>query len=154
MAERFRDSGRTIYNFGDVFLVRCPQCAGCAEVRATPAAAVLTARQARLVCSHCGCNKTVASRTMTVAAAVDWYFQLPLWLQTSCCSELLWAYNPAHLDYLESYVQADLREEAPERSALGLRNSTLVSRLPNWIKSAKNRGEILRGITKLRATLD
>lgn len=154
MAERFRDSGRTIYNFGDVFLVRCPQCAACAEVRATPPESVQTVRQARLVCPHCGCNKTMASRAILVGAAVDWYFQLPLWLQTACCSELLWAYNPAHLDYLASYVQADLREESAERSARGLRNSTLVSRLPNWLKSAKNRSEILRGIAKLRATLD
>ncbi len=154
MAQRFRDSGRTIYSFGSVFLVRCPQCAGCAEVRATPTESVQTAGQARFVCTHCGSNKTMASRTMTVGAGVDWYFQLPLWLQMSCCGELLWAYNPAHLDYLASYVQADLREEAPERSAAGLRNSTLASRLPDWIKSAKNRGEILRGIAKLRATLD
>jgi len=154
MVQRFRDSGQTAYNFGTMFLVHCPQCARCAEVQPMTVEPVRFAREARIACSYCGYNKTIASRTIAVGAAVDWYFQLPLWLQTPCCGEILWAYNPAHLDYLANYVQADLREDAPNGTPHGLRNSTLTSRLPRWLKSAKNRDDILRGIAKLRTTLD
>ncbi|MGI5171658.1 hypothetical protein ACQEU3_45665 [Spirillospora sp. CA-253888] len=34
----------------------------------------------------------------------------PLWLQRSCCGHVLWAYNVRHLDLLESYAAAKLRE--------------------------------------------
>ena len=32
-------------------------------------------------------------------------------------------------------------------------NKSLASRLPQWIKSSKNRVEVLKGITRLRMTL-
>jgi hypothetical protein len=74
--------------------------------------------------------------------ATDFYFHLPLWLQTTCCNENLWALNPRHLDYLESYVSAELRE--------GHGHGTMASKLPRWVMSAKNREEVLRCISKLR----
>ena len=41
----------------------------------------------------------------------DARFGVPLWLRAECCGgKLLWANNEAHLDYLESYVGATLRE--------------------------------------------
>jgi hypothetical protein len=67
-----------------------------------------------------------------------------LWLQISCCHETLWAYNFKHLEIIEQYVSAKLRE----RTRKG-RNSFL-SKLPDWLKSAKNRDEILKAIGKLR----
>jgi hypothetical protein len=66
-------------------------------------------------------------------------------LQIPCCSEILWAYNAKHLDFLEGFVTAELREAYP--------NQTLASRLPEWMKLAKNREEILKCIRKLRKTL-
>ena len=50
---------------------------------------------------------------------LDHFFGLPLWLQTSCCGQVLWAYNEAHLNFLESYVQSRLRERLPD-DTLGL----------------------------------
>jgi hypothetical protein len=49
---------------------------------------------------------------------------------------------------LENYVAAKLRE----RTSKG-RNSFL-SKLPKWIKSAKNRDAVLRGIEKLKGKLN
>src|SRR5215212_7033778 len=69
---------------------------------------------------------------------LDWYFGLPLWLQTPCAGQVLWAWNEWHLDWMERYVAADLRERTPNI------NMSLASRLPRWIKSAKNRDEVLK----------
>jgi hypothetical protein len=64
-----------------------------------------------------------------------------------CCGELLWARNPSHLDFLENYVVARLRERAPNQ------NGSTVSRLPKWMKSAKHREELAVAIARLRLTL-
>lgn len=74
-------------------------------------------------------------------------FGVPLWLQTTCCGgRLLWANNAAHLDYLEAYISARLRERPPPPS-------NLAWRLPSWMKEARNRDEILRHIGRLRERL-
>ena len=54
------------------------------------------------------------------------------------------AEHPALLDY---YLQAGLRERTPNV------NRSVVSRLPHWIKRAKNRQEVLRGIELLKQRL-
>ena len=77
----------------------------------------------------------------------DQYFGLPLWLQTGCCGHVLWAVNEGHLLFLERYVGAKLRERVPNR------NGSLPSRLPTWIKLARNRDELLRCLARLRASL-
>ncbi|ONF71350.1 hypothetical protein [Amycolatopsis keratiniphila] len=79
--------------------------------------------------------------------AVPRYRGLELWLQAPCKGEILWAYREAHLDYLERYVASGLREQAPNR------NSSLASRLPAWIKSAKNRDDVVRALSRMRASL-
>lgn len=79
---------------------------------------------------------------------MDWYFRLPLWLQIECCGETLWAYNEKHLEFIERYVAAKLRVRTPNT------NKSLASRLPQWIKSAKNRNEVLRACEKLKAKLN
>ena len=85
-----------------------------------------------------------------MGSPVDPYFQRPVWLQATCCGNVLWAYNARHLDLLEAYVQAKLRE----RGTLAPRAPVSpVERLPTWLKTAKNRTEIMRTIKRLRATL-
>lgn len=95
---------------------------------------------------------------MVVGGSFDWYFRLPLWLQTPCCGKILWAYNREHLDFLESYIKAGLRERFPlkvyETGLVMWRNKSLASRLPTWMKRAKNRDEVLRGIEKLRKKIE
>jgi hypothetical protein len=85
---------------------------------------------------------------IAIGDAVDWYFHLPLWLQIPCCGETLWAYNPAHLAYIEDYVQATLRERQKDQH--GWSNRSLRSRLPKWMQGAKNRTVVLECVEKLK----
>lgn len=73
----------------------------------------------------------------------DPYFQLPLWLTENVKGNLLWAYNYEHLGYLKDYISADLREKN------GRVGWTMVEKLPEWMKSAKNRTSVLKAIEKL-----
>ena len=75
--------------------------------------------------------------------ATDLHFNLPLWLQDTVKSDLFWAYNYEHLDYLKRYITAKVRERASPTYM------TLIARLPNFIKSAKNREALLKLIEKL-----
>lgn len=163
--ERFSDKGEWIDNFSDEFLIVCPKCARMAKGLPVDNSEMLKRR--KLICSNCGyCKPTNISegsgRTASIAfsnqrniksylvigGAFDWYFQESLWLQTECCGETFWAYNKAHLKFIENYVAATLRPRTPNI------NSSLASRLPQWIKSAKNRDEILKAIGKLKEKLN
>lgn len=149
--ERFTDHGVTIYDFGDSFLVRCPRCGKRALVAPPPAEAAQwepLSMVMRLSCLHCGLARTFEGDEMHIGGC-DWYFHLPLWLQTPCCGHVLWAYNARHLAFLESFVRATLRERIPDAG-----NRSLASRLPDWIKSGVHRADVLEGIGRLRALLE
>ena len=148
--DRFRDRGETIYKFTDEFLVECPKCALMAKVvliNNYPTEKLRLSAPRKLVCSNCGHIETCEGKNAIIGNSKDWYFQRPLWLQISTCGKTLWAYNLQHLDLLESYVSAKLRERKPNV------NRSVASRLPNWIKLAKNRDEILKAIGKLKEKL-
>jgi len=146
-AERHIDDGSTVWSFTDHFLVECPRCGKCAKTSPVHNDAETTAR---MVCTFCGHTKTrgklYAARKLQGG---DWYFDIPLWLQTACCGEILWAHNLQHLAYLESYVSATHRDRKPDYGD-GPRNETMASRLPGWMTNAKNRTEVLRCIQRLR----
>ena len=145
---RFRDEGQSLSDFAGEFLVHCPQCDRRAQViRSTEVGAPGRGRP-RLVCGHCGYSKTFAGTSWTVGLPVDWYFRRPLWLRVACDGRELWAYNRAHVEFLDRYVRAELREEGTHTRPI--RNATLASRLPAWIKSGRHRDEILKGLAKLR----
>ena len=158
--ERFLDTGTRIYEFYDEFLVVCPKCDSMAKVvideaefEKLPKGKAQQARNKfftprKFVCSFCLHRDFWKGHQMTIGANVDWYFRLPLWLQISCSGEVLWAYNRNHLEMLENYVAAKLRE----RTQKG--RSSFLSKLPQWIKSAKNRDEVLKGIAKLMEKLN
>lgn len=148
---RFSENGELIYDFGDEFLVICPKCAGMAKVipisiGSEKLNAKLFAHR-NLICLSCVHRDHWQGGEIGIGASVDWYFRLPLWLQISCCGNTLWAYNQKHLDFLEDYVGAKLRERTPNI------NRSLASRLPQWIKSAKNRDEVLKCLKRLRTKL-
>ncbi|MGP3683292.1 hypothetical protein ACTVZO_01030 [Streptomyces sp. IBSNAI002] len=164
--ERFRDrrEHKYGYDFLDEVLVRCPRCDGCAAV--TPYPGIPTGETAagpwildldrRLLCTECGYfrdqegRKAGSGGTDGTDGPVDPYCQRPLWLQASCCGHVLWAYNGRHLHLLETYVAAKLRERG--EPAPGAPTS-LVERLPTWMKTARNRTEVLRTIRRLSSTL-
>ncbi|MBP2584737.1 hypothetical protein J3A78_005215 [Streptomyces sp. PvR006] len=156
---RFRDARHTKYHFIDHVLVRCPKCAGIAHVApvaptADGSAPSVFARR-RLVCRACGLSRDAAGEGFRLfrgrGEATDPYFGLPLWLQAETRHGWLWAYNPEHLELLRQFVQAPLRERAPWDAPV--KKMTVVARLPTWIKSAKNRGEVLRAVDRIRSTL-
>ena len=82
---------------------------------------------------------------MQLDPAVTWCFGLPLWLQTACAGETLFAFNPRHLAFLHSYVSAELRERGPS-------TASAASRLPGWLKRADRTG-VLRAIGRLEQRL-
>lgn len=157
--ERFLDTGIMLYDFYDEFLVVCPKCASMArviidEVEEKKVTKVQTQKYQnkffaprKLVCSKCLHRDAWNKNTIGFGSSVDWYFRLPLWLRIPCCGELLWAYNSKHLEIVEKYVSAKLRE----RTQKG--RSSFLSKLPQWIKSAKNRSAVLKGVKKLKEKL-
>lgn len=103
-----------------------------------------------LACPNCGITRTFTPRHEEVRLtynssgyAADPVFQLPLWLQADVRDNLFWAYNRAHLQEIKAYVQAKLRERQTTT------HTTMVERLPNFIKESKNRASLLKAIERL-----
>jgi hypothetical protein len=73
----------------------------------------------------------------------DNYFGLPLWLTENFRGNNFWAFNYKHLEYLKQYISANLRERNTRT------HWTMVEKLPNWMKTAKNRASLIKLITEL-----
>jgi hypothetical protein len=99
-----------------------------------------------LTCAVCGAkNKAPVSWTeVRFGQPYDPYFGLRLWLQAPCRGETLWAYNPQHLEFIEQSVGTRVRQRVPYR------NKSLASRLPRWVKSARNREAVLEAIAAIK----
>lgn len=74
----------------------------------------------------------------------DPFFGFPLWFQSSVKGNLFWAYNREHLEEIRTYVEADLRERQSSYAR------TMVAYLPQFIKEAKNREDVLKVIKDLQ----
>lgn len=138
---RFKDSGERIYDFlfNQYILIECTGCKKCAKgIRKNDSSFGYT-----IQCKYCG----ILSNPMIGSWGNGTFMGLNLWLRTNCCGNLLWAYNKEHLDFLDGYVKSSLRERIPNI------NQSLASRLPDWIKSRKNRKELSKGIHKLYSRL-
>ncbi|WP_262059573.1 hypothetical protein [Streptomyces sp. STR69] len=144
---RFHDPRATRADFSSSMLVRCPRCDRIAHFERRPCtppdADGRRHPHTRLVCRSCG-----LCRINTGPSPCS---RPPLWLSTGTRHGELWAYNLQHLDLIRRFVAADLRERAPWYDHG--RKMTLVARLPAWMKSAKNRDEVLRAVDRLRATV-
>ena len=108
------------------------------------------ASEITIPCPHCGITRTFEPRNEETllqydsrGSVCDPIFNLPLWLQTDVRGNVLWAYNREHLEHIKEYVDSKLRERQT------MAYTTMVERLPNFIKSAKNRDHILKAIDKL-----
>ena len=147
MGTRFIDQGKTLYDFLYEFFVKCPQCSNFAYVKSFPNAegSYLFYEKRSLICDSCGFAKSYNNTPGPVGS------DYPLWLDMNCCGERLWAYNLSHLNYIKDFVSSDLREHYVNDS--GMKNNTLISRLPKWIKEAKSRTEIIRCIDKMIKTI-
>jgi hypothetical protein len=74
----------------------------------------------------------------------DPYFGFDLWLQITIKDHVLWLFNIDHLDYLSEYVDAKLREDD------GRHKYSMITNLPQWVKSSKNRDVIVKKLKKLK----
>lgn len=155
---RFVDPDAWLYGLAEHSIhVACPTCGNRAEVvlwldREPPQDQDSAWWPRRLVCRACGHVKTWPMEGTTVSTswgtAFDPYFRQPLWLQAECCGgRTFWAFNERHLDIIEGYVGAWLRERGKYRGM------TMLAKLPAWLKAAKHRNDILRTINRLRGSL-
>ncbi|MEV5749214.1 hypothetical protein AB0L00_15475 [Actinoallomurus sp. NPDC052308] len=173
MSERFRDTGERLWMLAREILVVCPRCGGRAVVVVHPdhrdcdhGPHDKVMAPHRLSCPGCGHTDAWTPRRARkgdgdlffaggpplavprMTGPEDPFFGLPLWLRHRCRGRVLWAYNAAHLDLLEGYVSARLRERHPYTGS-----GSLVEHLPAWIKAAGNRDEVLAAIHALRTRL-
>ncbi len=150
-AHRFEDPGFTLQSFLDEpVLVICPRCRRRAQVFRK------TAAEVAVTCPSCAYVKAAAFSAAVLQRAgdkytpTDPYLQLPLWLQEPLGHHILWAFNASHLEYLEAFVTATLRQRTHLSS---WQNSSVASRLPRWLSSAAHRTTVLTAIQKLRRKL-
>ena len=139
---RFQDENLTLTHFYQEVWVVCTNC----EKKAI-AKVVFENKIARLFCVHCGYNKettTAILKNGSIKMAAHHYFEAELWLKTPFKNDVFWAFNAEHLEYLERYISATLREHKDRT------HFTLLEKLPKFYHEAKNREDLLKIITKLR----
>ena len=142
---RFHDENALLSDFFSEVLVVCPACSKKAMAKVD-----FEAKMARLFCIACGYNKkksTLISGTASLQMPANQYFEAALWLKSSFKKELFYAFNKNHLDYLERYITAILREHKDRT------HFTFIEKLPKFYHEAKNRDGLLKIIAKLKATL-
>ncbi|MBX9697582.1 MAG: hypothetical protein K2X53_05820 [Alphaproteobacteria bacterium] len=110
-----------------------------------------------LTCSGCGHindikeiygGLNIFSKDEEINQGLDPWYGMHLWLCIAIRNKVLWFYNLAHLEYVESYLQADIRERSKDAG-----NGSVISRLPAWIKQSKSREDVMKKISKIKATL-
>ena len=113
MVIRFRAYGKRLSDFEQEILVRCPQCKRIAKILTLNSEQSSLSSIKKITCQHCSYTKQQSKDGNRKAALLLWqnnygnkrnssyeileyFFGLPLWLQISCCGQVLWAYNEAH----------------------------------------------------------
>lgn len=142
-SNRFLDEQKSLSDFDKEVWVVCPSCTCKAIAMVNDVNKI-----ARLFCIGCGYNKEVSMMInqhteLKIAAYV--YFDVSLWLQLPFRSkEVFFAYNAAHLAYLEQYIAAGIREHKDRT------HFTMLEKLPKFYHDAKNRAPLLKLIRKLK----
>lgn len=142
LSNRFQDRQFKLTDFQDRVLIVCPRCNQMAE-----ATADYKDKTAKLICSRCGFNKqksTMLDQKANLITSAAYYFEADLWLSASYKEHHFFAYNEAHLLYLEEFVRAEIRENKDRKCF------TMVEKLPKWMISSKNRLSILKLIQTLK----
>lgn len=137
MKEKFISDNRVLSDFYKNVMIHCPVCNKLAIIKEINKLHVLT-------CIHCSYQQKGEN--------LIYQFFPRLWLKINCYGNELWALNREHLYYIKKYVSAKIRERRIDNPR-DYKNKRLDSRLPNWIKSAKNRQQILKCIDKLEKKL-
>jgi DNA-directed RNA polymerase subunit RPC12/RpoP len=102
-----------------------------------------------VTCNSCGIKRICKPRNEEYRMVKnnllphDPIFHNTLWLQCLIKGELFWAYNKKQLLEIRKYVEATLRERETNDY------TTMVEKLPSFIKQAKNRHLIIKAIDRL-----
>jgi hypothetical protein len=102
-----------------------------------------------IVCPECIAKNRVAEnweayiQKYNQSGIIDPVFGLPLYYQTKIKEEIFWAYNKNHLNAIRDYVSSELRERTTYKF-----NMTMVEKLPQFIKNAKNREDVIKAIDR------
>jgi hypothetical protein len=140
---RFQDENLTRYDFYKEVWVVCITCG-----KKAIATVNFETKTARLLCVNCGYNKETTTALIpkgAVQAAANWYFNVEIWLIAPFKNDIVWAYNYKHLEYLERYIGATLREHKDRT------HFTILEKLPKFYHEAKNREGLLKIIEKLKS---
>lgn len=144
---RFKDQNHRLSDFENEVWVVCPKCSQQAITKL-----IDEPKEARLHCEHCGYSKTVSKcieyaegKLGELNQAAHLYFEAQLWLSYPFKGDEFWAYNPEHLQYLQDYISAKLREQNDRT------HFTLLEKLPKFYHDAKNREALLKIIEKLKS---
>lgn len=148
MGERFIDEGHWIYEFiKQPIDVQCSQCGDRAQLLPWNVEDVELHSPRRLSCTSCGHTRDHDGSVLAFyVEGRDPCFGYLLWYRFETSKGVVWAYHRDHLDQLRSFLSADLRERNQNPV---WRNRSYFSRLPRWIKSAKNRNLVLRAIDRM-----
>lgn len=128
--------------------IRCNGCGGAQPVRTRRGRRDHFGRlTAEIRCRGCGHADTYT----LIPVSHYWtdegrYLGMDLFLSEPVGSHTLWAVNLLHLDLLDKWLRADLRERA-----LAVSHSTMIERLPRWLKLASAREPALRAVERMRA---
>lgn len=74
--------------------------------------------------------------------SVDPFLGLELALKENTRHGAVWVYNASHLAELKAFLAASIREDYDQ-------GSSYFSRLPTWMKAAKNRDDVLKAVGRL-----
>ena len=145
MQNRFQDPNLRLTHFQNEVAVACPQCQ-----KKALATVNYDDKKAKLICSYCAYHSvkdTMLSYwgiNANYMVAANSYFDAEFWYCAPFKNDTFFAYNQAHLLYLEQYIGAKLREHK-DRS-----HFTLLEKLPKFYHEAKNREPLLKLIDKLK----
>ena len=149
MQDRFQDQNYRLTHFQEEVAVACPKCNKKALTTVN-----YEEKKAKLTCTHCGFHDvkdtllTHLGYTANYKADASAYFDVETWYLAPFKNDFFFAYNEAHLLYLEQYIGAKLREHK-DRS-----HFTLLEKLPKFYHEAKNREALLKLIEKLKNKKD
>ncbi len=151
---KFSDPGFRITGYLHEVLVECPNCGECAVVRCSAGYTDESRRrwEWRMVCHGCGQFADWTDGLKDTQGPFQPQLvtgrELVLWLRTRVRGRPLWAFNAQHLRDVRGYIYAKHRGRG--RDGLGGQSSrSMIATLPRWIVSAKNREDVLRGLSRL-----
>ncbi|WP_156169916.1 hypothetical protein [Aurantiacibacter luteus] len=123
----------------------CEQCDQELPHRPAPTAHTVDGElRMTIICPHCDHKADYPAVRASSPQSRPPYEPLRRFLETQVAGETLWVNNLAHLDAIEQWIGAAVRERG-DRPGL-----TMMARLPRWMKASTNREKVLRGLANLR----